>query len=154
MKKVLLFCLMMVLCSSAVFAGTPAPYSYAFTTWSSTAPSTPVIVDGWTNYSDGNYTTGHNAPNSVKLGNSGKYIISPAIDNPDVMSVWLKGNGTAAAGTFTISAQISGDASWTVIKNCTFGTTGDIRNNTYYQSVIALGPAFRGMNNVLCQNHV
>ncbi|MDD5087541.1 MAG: hypothetical protein PHI18_01915, partial [bacterium] len=118
-----------------------APYTYAFTSWAGT-------VDDWTNGGTGQYTTGHNAPNCVKFDGTGDYIISPTIDNPDQMKVWLKGNSTSTPGTFKIYAR-QGGGSWVEIRTCTWGTGMDIPNGSYGpQVIIDLGPEFEGQNDV------
>ena len=145
MSRTLLVAGLMLLCATLAFAGTPAPYAYAFPTWSS-ATGTGTLTDGWINYSSGNYTTGHDAANSVKLGNSGTYITSPAIDNPDVMRVWLKGNTTSTTGTFKIYARV-GAGSFAEIRNCTFGGSGDIIS-TWKEVVVTLDATYRAMSDV------
>lgn len=117
-----------------------APYSYAFAGWS-------AVVDDWTNSGTTNYTTGHDAPNSVRFDNTGDYIVSPTIDNCDTMKVWLKGNSTTTPGIFKIYAQV-GAGGWTEIRNCTWGTGNDIPNGVYAEVVIPLAAPFRGVDDV------
>jgi len=141
MKRVLIGLIGLLMALPALAGLHTAPYSYDFAGWS-------AVVDDWTNSGTGNYTTGHTAPNSVKFDGSGDYIISPTIDNPDQMKVWLKGNSTSTPGIFKIYAR-QGGGSWVMIRECTWGSGMDIPNGSWGpQIVIDLGPAFEGQNDV------
>ncbi|HEY3294738.1 MAG TPA: lamin tail domain-containing protein [bacterium] len=140
-RLVLWLSMIMLAGAGAAWAGLhDAPYSQAFLTW-------PTDTLDWTLDGCAGYTTGHDAPNSVKIDATGDHTISPTIDNPDTMKVWLKGNSTSTTGTFKIYAQ-QGTNGWVEIRNCSFGTGADIRNGSYAEVVIPLAAPFRGAQDV------
>jgi hypothetical protein len=140
-RSLLIVSILMLMGVGVAWAGLhDAPYSYAFDGWS-------AVIDDWTNSGTTNYTTGHDAPNSVKFDNTGDYIISPTIDNCDTMKVWLKGNSTTTPGIFKIYAQV-GAGGWVLIRECTWGTGNDIPNGSYALVVIPLAAPFRAVDDV------
>ena len=86
-----------------------------FTTYLGTAGTVP---SGWNFSYNGDYTSvtfsGISGPNAYKFGVTGATIISPAFTNADSLSFWIKGSGTDALSSLTIS-ESADSITWTIV---------------------------------------
>ncbi|RPH92821.1 hypothetical protein EHM69_11950, partial [candidate division KSB1 bacterium] len=131
-----------------------APYEMLFNHW--VHASTPVdSLENWTNVGANFYTNVSptyqyfvSPYKSVKFEASGDSIISPTIDNPDTVKVYLRSTGTGTAGIFKVYAQ-QGSGTMTLIHTCTWGSGNDLANAyPFKQLVLPLDASFRGQEDV------
>jgi hypothetical protein len=88
------------------------------TSWSFTTPTLPV---GWTESGTGLYTASGNTPPTMKLDNTGDYLIINFASNPGNLTYFLAGN-SFSGGTFTVEESDLG-VTWTTLHTFTAPTS-------------------------------
>jgi endonuclease I len=109
MKKIIYTTFIAVLFSLNAVAQAVLPTSWSFTT-----PTLPV---GWTESGTGLYTASGNTPPTMKLDNTGDYLIINFASAPGNLTYFLAGN-SFSGGTFTVEESDLGVA-WTTLHTFT-----------------------------------
>ncbi|MDH4471897.1 MAG: endonuclease [Fluviicola sp.] len=113
MKKITFATFIAVLFSLNAMAQAVLPTSWSFTT-----PTLPV---GWTESGTGLYTASGNTPPTMKLDNTGDYLIINFASAPGNLTYFLAGN-SFAGGTFTVEESDLGSV-WTTLHTFTAPTS-------------------------------